>query len=401
MESEFEILIAGGGPAGLSLATSLGTRGHRVLVVDPAIEQAWDRSYGTFSRPWVEQTLSDAVAHRAERCRITFASGRSRCLSQGYLRFDTPRLQRLLRERALSVGAELRPGHVRRRPEGLLLEDENGVERRTPPLVVDCTGKGLSSQAIPRGYQTAYGAWLRVDRAPFQQEEMCLMDYRSVRDGQALPPTFLYALMEADGLLFAQETVLCAAQPVSQDALQARLLTRLPRLGIGHFRIEREERCLIPLGGGTPRSSGSVMPYGAAAGMVQPASGYQISRAIGLADEVAEAISSALTEGAGAQEAAARGMTALWTQDRRRAFSLYEFGLESLLKFNPSKWEEFASAFFDLPEPLIVGFMEGTLRSPEVASCMWNVFVTAPMGLRMELLVRGSKSLGLLKQSVS
>src|SRR5690606_31912220 len=107
--------------------------------------------------------------------------------------------------------------------------------------------------------------------------------------------SFLYAMPEVGaprgpGTLFVQETVLVSEESVAMPRLQARLRHRLTSMGIEATRTLGIERCLIRMGGTLPSPGSSMLPFGASAGLVHPATGYQIATAFTLGPALARLI---------------------------------------------------------------------------------------------------------------
>jgi lycopene cyclase-like protein len=394
MVKKSEMVVGGAGPAGLALATELAGRGFSVTVVAPSPRRAWDRSYGSFERDLAGLGLESAVSHRFGTPRVEL-DGASQALEAPYLRLDTSRLQALLLERAERAGVSLQSAavdEVSARGAGteVLVSAEGRQSRLATRLFVDARGRDAEvrrgSASTPRGLQLAYGEWLEVESHGFGPGEMSLMDYRSVTQDQGGPATFLYALPEGPTRLFAQETVLATAAPLPLERLRRRLYSRLALLGVRVRAVLGVERCVIPMGGGLPERRSATLPFGAAAGMVHPATGYQLARALRRAPLVAEAVASAARDAsATASELAEAGLDALWPEAERRAFSLYHLGLRALLRFDAARTRDFVREFFRLPTPSWVGFMEGALSPTEVAGAMWRLFLRAPLPLRLEL----------------
>lgn len=58
--------------------------------------------------------------------------------------------------------------------------------------------------------------------------------------------------------------------------------------------VEEEESCLIPMGGELPKNPQRVLGIGGTAGMVHPATGYMVSRMLGVAPTLADSITEQL-----------------------------------------------------------------------------------------------------------
>jgi lycopene beta-cyclase len=266
-------------------------------------------------------------------------------------------------------------------------------------LVIDATGRGLLPQAAPDAYQYAYGKWVRLEEEAFPNGEMSLMDYRDQRDA---PASFLYAMQEEHPdfgrVLFVQETVVASAKPVAWDLLKSRLakrLTQLPQV------IEEcgEEFCEIPLGRALPPLRPQLLAFGAAAGLVHPATGYQIAHALRMAEPLAESLSRSVHLPRRQRIAAAQDT--LWPSSKRRAFKIYRWSASIMAELSPAEMTRFIDAFFASDEKSWRGFMDGTLEAREIFSLMAQVFSGSSLSLRTRLIGRAAKHGKLALQALS
>ncbi len=376
-----DIIVAGAGPSGLALAGELGRRGLRTLVVDPELTRPWKNSFGGFERDARGLGLSGTESGRYSAPLVWTREGERSALGQAYLRFSSESLKALLLERARAAGVSFSEGVVSRQDA-----------EEFPGLVIDATGRGSLTRrasAAPAFFQSAYGIWIDPAKSPFRSGEMSLMDFRSPEAFGT--PSFLYAMVEAETekRLFVQETVLVSYEPVEFKLLRTRLLHRLERMGIEPGAELGEERCLIPMGLPLPQDDDDVFSFGASAGLVHPATGYQLLRALRLAPSVAEALASGLS--VSRREAIGRGNEALWPVSDRQAWQLYRWGAAVIARFGPQAMRDFIQAFFAMPSADWLGFMTGTLSPSAVLGVMWRVFLKAPLNLQVELLKVSSR----------
>jgi lycopene beta-cyclase len=168
--------------------------------------------------------------------------------------------------------------------------------------------------------------------------------------------------------------------------LEARLAARLAHLGITPRAIEFEERCLIPLGG-PPAGPARLIPFGAAAGMIHPATGYSLGHTLRMAPLVADALIAGLAQGPA--HAAQTAHAALWPRQKQRLWTIYRFGLEVLMGLDLPETQAFFRAFFTLDPDLQKGWMAGTLAVNEATRAMRGVFAELPGGLRAKLIGHG------------
>ena len=221
---------------------------------------------------------------------------------------------------------------------------------------------------------------------------MVLMDFRPASNQSTEPPSFLYLLPLTDDRVFVEETSLARRPALSTEVLRERLQARLRPLGLGGAERIGEEFCSIPMGLGLPAAGQSLVPFGAAASMVHPTSGYLISHILRKADPVAESIVGEL--GSGRSDAAiAVGNATVWPRKERTVWELYGFGLETLVDMSTSEIARFFDAFFQLPLEAWSGFLAGTLAPAELTAVMTRLFRNLPASVQWRL-VRTSLSSG-------
>jgi lycopene beta-cyclase len=370
----FDIAVLGSGPSGLALAAACAEQGLSVCVIAPDPSAAWTANYGS----WIHDLPTGTPTAQCWDT-VTVTAGRGRRVIEGaYAAIDKQALQASLLGRFASRGGLMRPGTVPQsfRPSpGALIPVDDGTTVAAH-LVVDARGAPTAT-----AWQVARGMLVRVDGHPWAPGTMALMDFSAehLAHGEDDLASFLYALPMAPDVVFVEETSLAARPPVSMDLLERRLQARLQHLGIRVVEVLENEQCRIPMNAPIP-DRGPMLPFGARAGMVHPATGYQLSHALRTAPHVAQAITESWSQGPSI--ALERAWDALWPTAMRRTRALHDLGLELLLHLTPSETRTFFNLFFDLPEHERRAYLSQSSSPSEVARAMSRLFLRMPWHLR-------------------
>ena len=392
----FDVAIMGSGPAGLALARACTRRGLSVTVVSPEPEAPWTASYAAWddevADPLVRETFEATWAAPS-----IYVSEREQVLDRRYARFSTPALQTALLAGLGDAVREKGLVHaVEHDDQGATLRlADHAIEAR---VAVDATGAGSRflerrAETAP-AWQVAHGRLVEVDEHPWFEGEMVLMDWRALPS--SLPheaPSFLYALPLGRNVVFLEETSLAARPAASLGALSSRLDRRILHLGLRVRDTIAEERCRIPMGLALPRLDQRTLGFGVAAGLVHPATGYQVARSLAAAPALADAIALGLDRG-GPALGSERGWAALWPRERRIEWELYAFGLDFLTTLDAEQARTFFGAFFSLETRAWSGFLSGTLGVAGIARAMGQVFARLDAPLRLELMRAGVHARG-------
>ena len=402
MAEPVDVLVLGGGPASLCIASELNQRGVAVAAIAPdPVDDPWPNTYGIWADELKAVGLEQLLEHRWSDTVSYFGEGgstaqdQSRAHGTDYGLFDRAALQRHWLERA--EGVVFHQGTVER-------VDVNGSTTNVccasgttlqARLVIDASGSRTPyirrPDQGPVAGQAAYGVVGRFSKPPIEENRFVLMDYRCdhlSEEQRGEPPTFLYAMDLGDGAFFVEETSLALAPGVPYDVLKQRLQQRLDLRGVEITEVIHEEFCLFPMNLPLPDRNQPVLAFGGAASMVHPASGYMVGsllrRGPDLADAVAEAIAN---PSLGSAALAQRGWQALWPIELVLRHQLYQFGLGRLMGFNEELLRTHFATFFSLPREEWFGFLTNTLPLPRLMGVMLRLFALSPWDLRRGLVL--------------
>ena len=406
MSKIFDIVIAGSGPAALSLAENTAKEGLSTLIISPTLRERWIPNYASW--------YSDIVSAGIEICieetwlnPIVRTSRDSFELPFRYAKISTPQLQALLDVRCSRKGVQMLSEKV----IAVQHYDDCSIVRlgdgnvRTCRVFVDATG-GTSTflrkeGSALQGYQTAYGLLMEAESATWDRGEMSLMDYRMPKNlsaedefSFAMLPTFLYAMPLGKNLIFLEETSLVSRAIQPKGLLKKRLHQRIDGLNIRPSRILDEEYCIIPMGGPRPDIHQQSLGFGSAAGLVHPATGYQLVYSLSLAPLVAQALRVGLEEGT-PKEAVHLAWQQMWSKDQRRCWDMFQFGMDLLCSLSLEETQEFFSAFFSIPASQWKAFLSGQLHPFDVSRAMASVFLQASNTTRINLLQKATQKEGM------
>ncbi|MEB3830931.1 lycopene beta cyclase [Phormidium sp. CCY1219] len=392
----FDALVMGSGPAGLSISASLCNQGLEVVGVTPTDPDAvLPNTYGIWCDELEALGLTDLLAHRWSDC-VCYPGHREIQLGRDYGFLDNRKLQAHLLaqcDRGQMVWHKDKVAKIEHFPTHSCVTTEQGADL-SARIVIDATGHRSPFTHRPASdkiaYQAAYGIVGKFSQPPVKPKQLVLMDYRSDHLSpaeRAEPPTFLYAMDLGEDVYFVEETSLAHCPPIGFDVLKNRLERRLSSRGAKVRNIHYIERCLFPMNLPLPILDRPVVPFGAAASMVHPASGYLVGATLRRAPAVAQAIARALATGEPApMTTAGEAWDALWPSERLRKYYFYQFGLENLMQFSEADLQSFFASFFRLSLPQWSGFLTDSLSTPELIVAMLNLFRIAPNNIRQGLL---------------
>lgn len=386
--------MLGAGPAGWAAAAALSARSVSTVVVAPEPTAGFVPGYGVWFDELQALELGSLSRRSWPNTRVVIDQNRQFVFPRPYARIHNPRLLEWFRTRAR--GVEVEPGRALSvEPAGSRLRvGLEGGRALLGRVVIDATGHGTrlvrDAPGPEAGLQVAYGATLEVESHPWPLDEAVLMDFTPADFGDRDPPSFLYVLPESPTRVFVEETSLVARPPFALERLERRLYRRLERRGVRSLGPPLDvEACFIPMGGPPAPPVQPVVGFGGAGRMVHPASGYLLTRVLGRAGPLADAIAAGLEAGDPPQRVAARAWQAIWPLPARRAHELQRFGTEVLLGLGHRELIGFFDAFFRLPGPVWHRYMGPEATPEDVRAAMLGVFARASWTLRGRLLGAG------------
>ncbi|AOS63185.1 lycopene cyclase family protein [Actinoalloteichus hymeniacidonis] len=375
-----DIVIAGAGPAGRALGAACADLGLSVTLIDPAPQRPWRATYGL----WLDELpgLPDRViATCAETVLVVTDSGQRRLTDRSYCVLDNAALRaELARPDIVQHTGRVRAVEHSGSGCTVLLADGRSIEaglfvdasgtgrwrRGSSPAVGHCSeaaaGTRLGSAGTDRcgarrqsAAQTAFGVVLpsTAARRYVAPGEAILMDWRPVEQ-VGRTPSFCYAVPLGDDEVLIEETCLAGRPALSFGELRNRLSRRMAGHGVDLSGVRRRERVRIDLDR-PAATTARTMSFGAAAGLVHPASGYGLATALRLVPAMATALAAGVRSGPSAVTRAARHV--LWPPKARMVHALRRYGLEVLLTLDRAESSEFFTSFFRIPTDVRTSYL--------------------------------------------
>lgn len=344
---DYDVAILGGGLAGLSLAVRLAELPDlRTLILEPRTGYARDRTWSSWRllhHPFAE-AVTASWAHWEIRHRDT--GGRAGTVRQTsatmpYQMIPSDRLWQVAEAR-LRTAPQIELALGRR---ALALQEATDRVAITTESGTVTAGLVFDSRPPEGGpgdlVQRFVGQEVATAGPVFDPGCATLMDFTVPQ----LPGVvhFLYVLPTSPHEALVEDTWFApagAALPDSRATIRSYLAERY---GVADYRVGFEEQGAIPMSPDlqAPRTTGRVIPIGAAGGALKPSSGYGFLTIQRMADELA----AALAAGRRPAPFQPRGRTAQW-MDR-----VFLFALQQRPDLAP---DLFASLFAQCrPEPLI------------------------------------------------
>jgi lycopene cyclase-like protein len=374
------LLLLGAGPIGLTAAAEAAAGATSFRCIAPNIDAPWLPNYALWKSDAERLDLTVDLRLTFDTVDLVGLSGSTRTIPLGYGFLNNTTLQRRLRASSDGRWQQGRVEALAEAPDGVTATLNDGTTLKAS-VVLDARGSRSAQGGAPLPAQTAFGVEIELPSG-HPGLPMRFMDW-SFAAPAGEPPSFLYSVPIAPGRLFVEETVLSARPAFAIERLRERLKARLEGLGLGAapWVAGTEEHCYIPMGGLPPAAGGSVIPIGAAAGWVHPASGYLLGHGLGWARDTARVAAT----GAAATEV----WQAAWPADRRRMWALYRFGLDLLLRSDHAQTSAFFEEFFQLPLDRVQAYLTASGSANELASTMWMLFAQGSWPLKRRLAATG------------
>ena len=352
MHKNYDVIVAGAGPAGLAIASALGREGLNIVCVDPKANQPWENNTCAWAdeiRPLGLDKYCDKIWPQIE---IIFGENSSKVLAGAYAHFDNEKLRNALLKDIKEIVAQ-ETVTVAHDGKGSTVTLKNG-DKLKAIMVVDATGHAHRLMEKPKqeadSFQNVLGILARVEKHPFNLEHMILMDFRSGFLGKKNhPPTFLYAMPFAPDLAFFEETSLADNPGVPFDLLKERLYQRLEHMKIKILKVEKNEEGALAMNPVVPDLKQRVIGYGLAGGFVHAATGWSVARSLAQAGPAARSIAEGIRAGTPPDAIAERTYKLLWPPEILRMRKIHKSGGEFFTKIGLRAQIQFFKFFFSFP----------------------------------------------------
>jgi digeranylgeranylglycerophospholipid reductase len=395
-QNRYDVVIVGGGPAGLTAARVLGEAGATVLVIekDRQIAELVRTSGGTWIRDMAEHGVPESLCHPFRRVRLvtprseaTFEHANARACV-----LDVRRVYRHLASRSTRAGALVRTGTAvhavtteNNRPSGVTVRRADGRnELVRADIVVDASGyaarpsRGFGVPIATHAYGIGFEEELEAP-AYDQEEAVLLLGRRFAPDGYA------WAFPCGQGRVRVGVGV-----PLPSSGPGPAELARRLRSSSGHLRgalagahSVEVHRGIVPFcPPSAPLVWNGLVRVGDAAGHTSTLAGEGIRLAMDAGSMAGRAIADALNDG-GPGSARLPAYEQGWRQKQGRELRAAWRLHRGLLRRDDDEWERLGRAL----QPLSADQLDRLLRSRYSAAWLLGVILRSPrtvaVGLRL------------------
>lgn len=368
MTTIYDLAVVGAGPAGRSLAHRALAAGLRVAVIDPAPDGIWSATYGVYTADLPDWFDDSAIAAAAPS--VTVFTPTERVIPHGYAILNTAVFQRTLGIDGADVHACFALAVT-----ASTVACSNGRQLRATHVVDARGARSVDHQSRPR--QTAAGSVVPSDDA-----SMVLMDWRpACRTVPDATRSFSYRVALGGGRRLVEETCLAGNPPIDVDALTERNRARSGRPLVNDALDEAVDFPLLACTTPWRRVDAGPLLFGAAGGLMNPATGYSVGQSLQATDVVVGAI-----------VAGRDPHDALWPRRARLAYRLRVLGLTVLLSLDSDDEVTFFDAFFRIDPRLQHRYLCGRDDAVGVLRAMAAVFPRLPLRLRRRVMAAAASS---------
>ena len=395
-QNRYDVVIVGGGPAGLTAARVLGEAGATVLVIekDRHIAELVRTSGGTWIRDMTEHGVPESMCHPFRRIRLV-TPGSEATFEHAHARacmLDVRRVYRHLAARSARAGALVRTGTAVQavrtendRPSGVTVRGGDGRnELIRADIVVDASGyaarpsRGFGVPFATRAYGVGFEE--EMEAPAYDQEEAVFLLGRHFA-----PEGYAWAFPCGQGRVRVGVGVPLPSSGPGPAELARRLRSSSAHLrgALTGARTVEVHRGIVPFSPpSAPLVWNGLVRVGDAAGHASALAGEGIRLAMDAGSMAGRAIADALNDG-GPASAQLPAYERQWRRTRARELRAAWRLHRGLLQREDDEWERLGRAL----RPLSADQFDRLFRSRYSAAWLLGVIVrsplTVPLGLRL------------------